>query len=651
MRMIHWSFSLAFSLFLVGILSTSAFAIDDYGLNPVQKGLGLDVSFTGNTESVGTNFVLELKDGNNTLHTYGPVATAGTAPGTGTFTIPAADITPGTLFSVELFLSDSADPTLPTGSSLSQTSVIVTDSHNTRMSHQPDANVDVNGSGQTNANETGFNNQNKSRDGQAVHGFYQNNTNSCASCHQTHTGADDNLLFKDGVYSTCSACHDGTTGAYNSFKPVDDKTPNSVAGTFDVMKDGHNGSLHVSDGTLRVSAAPGGNTTAADTNEQWGQEFNCASCHAPHGSGSNYENNLNLDPLGWGTVQYSTASNDAKNGKLFKNIPIYAVAEIPTNIDTPYILVKTAVTADDLSADTTKNNYFFKRVADSDSGFIVGTQVIMTYRWDGTKYIPDYSLWLREKGYPFKADTILYNDDWANLTLTEENHYNDSSKELTSSADIHVVWRDGFAWGSGVANIKSAQVSLGIDVETTDNIRSLFDNTYVVKDDNKNVISTKSYIPDSGTEMSKYCTSCHTDYLSSSRKNETGIYTIAHRHKTTDNLTCIRCHFAHGSEAQIMKDANDNTYFDLTAAGKVFDTTVPADATQAQKDTAATNAENALKYFEDINPSSALKRYTGMSICFACHGKGEQFMGNPNNIDATIGEKLKSGEPGTTRSN
>lgn len=87
-----------------------------------------------------------------------------------------------------------------------------------------------------------------------------------------------------------------------------------------------------------------------------------------------------------------------------------------------------------------------------------------------------------------------------------------------------------------------------------------------------------------------------------------------------------------------MKDANDNTYYDLTAAGKIFDASVSG------------NTDKAIHYLVDPNPSSALKRYTGMAVCYACHGKGEQFMGNPNNIpDATIGETLRAGEPGTPR--
>lgn len=643
MSKVKWGLSLIFAFILVGILSTAAFAIDPYGLQPVQQSdLSLKVLFTGNStdplDVQGRQFDLVLKDTDGSvLKDYG--VDAGTTPASldaadgkgiynGFFRIPAGDLTPGTIYSVELYHhDDSAHSSL-----LSKSSALVTDSHNTRMSHVPDVNVV--GSGLANSNQTGSNNLNKSRNGQNVHGFYQNNTNSCASCHQTHTGSDANLLFKDGVYSTCSACHDGTTGAYNAFAKVDDKTPNSIAGTFNVLIDGHNGSLHDADASLKISAAPGGNNSA--TTGPFSQNFDCASCHAPHGAGSNNENNLNIDPLGWGTVQYDSSTNDGKNGKLFKNIKIYT--SVPPTESDPYILVKTTTDSNQANVDA---NYFYKR-----AGVPAGTPMIQTYRWGYDSethqdaYVPDYSLWLQEKGFPYKADTALYNDDWSNLVLTDANHNNDQTKDITRNADVHVVWRDGFAWGPGVANVKSAQVSLGIDVETTDNIRSLFDSSYQVLDGNGHVDPTKSYIPDSGTEMSKYCTACHTDYLSNSRTDNTGAYSSAHRHKTVDNLTCVRCHFAHGTEAQIMKDANDNTYYDLTAPGKIFDATVPG------------NTDKAINYLVDPNASSALKRYTGMSSCYACHGKGEQFMGNPNNIqDATIGETLKAGEPGTDRTN
>lgn len=634
MSKIKLSFSLIIAIFLVGILSTAAFAKDPYGLKPVQKpNFVLNVPFNGNTADTAdydstaktynaVSFDVVLKDGSTVLDTQTATISTSTGKASVNFqggikdangNLPAgAKFEVGKSYMVYLYkTSDTGRITL-----LSKSTALVTDAHNSDMykagidvNGNPidSATVDVDGSGK-NANQTGFNNTRKQRTGQKVHGFYQNNTNSCASCHQTHTGSDDMLLFKDGVYSTCSACHDGTTGAYNSFAPVSEENAHSISGTFNVQTTNHNGSLHEADGSLKVAAAPGGNTDLSS--KQFGQEFDCASCHSPHGNGSASENNLNLDPLGWGSVAYSTATNDGKYGKLFTLTTIYTedAAKARTTMDTPYILVKHTVTADEIGTDTTKTNYFFKRQAVKDTNLTAGTDVIMTYRWNGSKkYVPDYSLWLREKGYPYKADTKLLKVVDVNGTPTD-----------TEVTNLTVVWKDGFAYGPGLAEVTKAKVSLGIDVETTDEIASLYDS----KD--------AAYIPQSGVEMSKYCASCHTDYLSATRIDNTGVYTQAHRHQTaTDELTCVRCHFGHGSEAQIMKDANDQTYYDLTKAGAKFDASVTG------------NAQKAIDYLLDPNPSSAIKRYTGMSVCYACHGQGEQFLGNPNNIDRPL-----SGKPG-----
>lgn len=133
----------------------------------------------------------------------------------------------------------------------------------------------------------------KNLNGQRTHGEYQNNTNSCASCHQTHTASGKKLLFQNGVYNTCTACHDGTLGFYNVFSL-------SNAGTFGGNPDPAvgNASVHMATGTMKVSAAPGGNRTSVDANT-WGKDFTCASCHAPHGSYS--DRLLNYNPNGVGT--------------------------------------------------------------------------------------------------------------------------------------------------------------------------------------------------------------------------------------------------------------------------------------------------------------------------------------------------------------
>lgn len=120
---------------------------------------------------------------------------------------------------------------------------------------------------------------------QRVHGEYQNDTNSCASCHQTHTAAGNQLLFKNGIYNTCSACHDGTLGFYNVFAtgkaPVDGDANAGTFGSADPINMG--ASVHLANGSVKVSAAPGGDRDSTDA-KSWGKVFTCASCHAPHGS-------------------------------------------------------------------------------------------------------------------------------------------------------------------------------------------------------------------------------------------------------------------------------------------------------------------------------------------------------------------------------
>lgn len=631
-------------------MSTVAFARDPYGLKPApQADLSLLVPFNGNSGDPAdykgndndattpdwnaVSFDVVLKDSTGAIvgtpTTY--QATISTSTGKASVTIPAGIMTPSAIYTVELYkTSDTGHVTR-----LSKSTAVVYDGHNADMykagvdangNPANSANVDVTGSGLVNANQTGYNNTRKQRSGQSLHGSYQNNTNSCATCHQTHTAKDgDFLLFKDGTYSTCSACHDGTTGAYNSFAPVSAEDTESVVGTFDVHGAGQNGSLHQADGSLQLTAAPGGSASSS----KFAQDFDCASCHNAHGSGSTGENNLNVDPMNWGRVPYSetvgqvfnyykghgmtaetvTAAklNDYKNGKLFLNVGIFD--SVPASKSTPYILVRSTV------ADPSTNTFYQR------AGVPAGSLVIQTYRWSASKYVPDYSLWLREMSYPFTANTVFFSTPTQSWDA-EGNPQN----SLNMDSGLKIVWRDAFAFGPSVANIQSANISLGIDVETTSNTEDLWSGA----------------VPDSGIEMSKYCGSCHVDYLSETRTVVTGSYTTAHRHANVsrDELTCVRCHYAHGSEAQIMHDSNDNTYYDLTAGILATDGT-----------TKVFSPTDALNYLVDTNPSSALKRYTGMSVCYACHGGGETFVGSPRNdkADTTTKQFLMSGQPGAER--
>lgn len=537
------------ALFLVGMLSTAAFAKDPFGLKAVQVGSDITVTFNGVTEDVGgtTVFVLFVKDETGVIQTKA-VTIDGSKKGSQVLT----GLKPGIAYDLEL--TRQIDPT----TIVSSANIMVTDSSNALLGVE-DVDQDTN---LTNANQTGFNVLSKRISGQKMHGAYQNNTNSCASCHQTHTGEDHYLLFRDGTYSTCAACHDGTMGAKGVFSEP------SNAGTFGGTHDG-NMSIHLSDGTVSVKAAPGGNASA--TSGKWTEEFSCASCHNPHGSESTKL--LLADPAGWIKTENAVTAGKTNGGMKFTDRQIYDKSALPTSNVSDYIIVR-QILGTQAQVDA---NVFFKREA-----VPVGSTVISTYRWDGKakKYVEDSSLWMRSDGGRPAVETQLKVGTAAQKATT----------------NFVIIYKDGFAYSkpgdTTVAAIDKATFLIGSSIEKVSNNYDYFDS------------ASPTYVKDSGVQMSKFCASCHTDYLSATYANETGVFTTAHRHQTdTDRLTCVRCHYAHGTDASIMKDSLDRGVAELTAVGGKF----------------AGDTSAALSYLKDPNPSSALKRYTGMAVCFGCH--------------------------------
>ncbi|MEH7247699.1 cytochrome c3 family protein [Neobacillus niacini] len=562
MSKIKLSFSLLLALILVGMLSNAAFAKSPFSFGATQNADNTyTVTFKAlSTDKAGTVFTVTLRDaGNSEVGTPQDFTTAVDADPQ-TFTYTTSALTVGARYTAELVYK--ANPTLVVASS----DLLVADSNNgiidtSKVDHSTNL---------INANETGFEGLSKKRSGQKMHGSYQNNTNSCASCHQTHTGEDHYLLFRDGTYSTCAACHDGTMGANGVFEAASAKS-----GTFGGSHAG-NMSVHLADGTVDVKAAPGGNHT--DTGA-WGAEFTCASCHNPHGSDS--ARLLKTDPAGWIKTENTITGADAVNkngntngGMKFSNKTIYASTAIPTTNVGDYILVKQTAVAQA----TIDGNVFYTKAA-----VPAGSDIISTYKWDykGKKYIADSSLWMRSDGGRPAVMTEL----------------KAAGVAKAPTAEFVIVWKDGFAYSkpldTTVASIDSATFLIGAAVDKVTNNYDYFDS------------AAPTYVKDSGVQMSKFCASCHTDYLSATYANaDTGVFTDAHRHQTdTDRLTCVRCHYAHGTDATIMKDSLDKGLTELTAVDGKF----------------AGNEAGALDYLKDPNPSSALKRYTGMAVCFGCH--------------------------------
>jgi len=430
---------------------------------------------------------------------------------------------------------------------------------------------------------------------QRTHGEYQNNTNSCASCHQTHTGASKSLLFKDGVYNTCTACHDGTLGFYNVFE-------HSNAGTFGGTTEG-NMSVHLADGTVQMKAAPGGNLSA--NSGSWVNEFNCASCHSPHGSYS--DRLLQYNPNGMGIATKAEGGIGLKGNTVYdfasKPAAVAGLAPIVvrgtgTELGITGLTTEKVIAVMELSYNSTTKVYSWKT---STTPWLYG----YVYGSPKNYYTRFFEIAEGTAGWDAKVDS--------NYSKVIDNHDDEDGIVELSYAKGYVVEVTAGALDAIVtANIARAYVvdldlveiarfgdAAGIPIYTS-NVNALTTGI-----DSKGVSMTGA-----GVKMSTYCAACHTDYLAKSG-TATGTWNQAFRHTTdSDSYTCVRCHYSHGTDVNVMMDAHGETVADLTAPGGTFEGDT----------TTATN------YMLDKNPSSALKRYTNMSVCWGCHtdSKAEQ---------------------------
>jgi predicted CXXCH cytochrome family protein len=414
----------------------------------------------------------------------------------------------------------------------------------------------------------------KNLQGHKTHTSYQNNTNSCASCHQTHTSKGDQLLFADGVYNTCTACHDGTLGFLNVFA---DGTTASLdgAGTFGGS---HGASMHMADDSLVISAAPGGNpvSTSKTKGTMWGESFNCASCHAPHGSYS--DRLLQYNPNGIGSMPASQGGNQ------LENVP---VVDTLTGQTAPVVLYRTV---------------------DAD-----GTVTVAQYNKSGTTYVKSTAPWLY--GYDNRTNEKLYWTRLENATVGISSF----NKNVYFSFDHAEVYSVNQAGADILKTATKGFIARPVVVEMAQEGHHTVQSAYWLgapiaqfggKTSQELVdlgykVDAAGKVTNVGVQMSKFCAACHTDYMqanSDGKKSHFGEETAAYRHSTnSDSYTCVRCHYSHGTDAEIMKDALGRTVADLTGTPE-FPT-----------------KDDAMNYMTDNNASSALKKFTNMSVCWACH--------------------------------
>ncbi|EEG77723.1 cytochrome c3 family protein [Dethiobacter alkaliphilus] len=397
--------------------------------------------------------------------------------------------------------------------------------------------------------------------GQAVHTRFATNTNSCASCHMTHTAQGANLLFRANNYATCAACHDGSgIPMLNVFRPSEAIIQLSgtdewdlggghhTSGTFGVNP-AMNGSVHLATGDVAIAAAPGGNRvghlkdgTEEDTGD-WSADFSCTSCHAPHGSYSFRllhwnTNNISMRTPDEGGFWFEGLVTDA-NGNLWLNDP--EVAPV----------------------------YGFEKVGDN---YMVTAPLVYTTSRGAVN-----SIYINgETG----RDIDLTAVDFGAATVTGEYE---------------------------AGTVVNAGLSLVVEGQDEDGYYK------------------------TGLEYNFYCAACHTDYerkLTAGAVIDgepagggagvlTGIYSDAHRHTTHrtaadqmtiqdtgGNMMCVSCHYVHGTDALIMKTADERVIGTMA---------LEAGEPGTEEFNAVVNAN------KDINTSSAIKRHTNMAVCWGCH--------------------------------
>ncbi len=476
--------------------------------------------------------------------------------------------------------------------------------------------------------------------GQLVHTDFQLNTNSCASCHMTHTAQARSLLFRNGVYSTCVACHDGTLGFLNVFAIPGESNPyggSQTAGTF-AANHARNASVHLATDTMKLAAAPGGNRANAAAGDNgagtWNADFNCASCHGPHGSYS--IRLLHYNPANIGMRPAILTGQEANSGGLWfqgaelkdsggGKLKAYIGTTVVPRQDTPWLY--------SYAAGATMWNGRQPRFA--------------TRIWYDGFYNPNVT-----HGGPmsqFNGAAILNRF----FSIKYGKGYAEQTPDQLA-AMIAFLENPGLTGplATGVTPIApgsfdpaNLRIDVGGVIVVTASTRNMVEiaaldpseDNLALPEYSRNFIKTNTYSGKYGTAGANglagaaqgnqyaynlYCAACHTDYLMGAASgqgatNGVGVYSKAYRHtinrgatvggsmevKGTGNaLLCVSCHYVHGVDSS----------FQQLADGTLVDEAEFRQGTQA-------GDPNTFMGANDVNHSSALKRYINMAVCWTCH--------------------------------
>ncbi|MDF2608181.1 MAG: doubled protein, partial [Bacillales bacterium] len=357
----------------------------------------------------------------------------------------------------------------------------------------------------------------------------------------------------------------------------------------------------------------------------WDKIFNCASCHSPHGSYS--DRLLHWNPNGMATTSYEVLGNsigeagllntpEATTETLLKQVPVETISA-PADLTTKAKKFKLFRADVDTHLDNITNaglKDFKNQVITADyfktSDYGTTPATITT---NVIKYIPDLTPWVDENlQYNIDASYAVgfFTTTDASATIDNTNVSNGKDGSTTVNYVKAFAYSSDGVW---INNVVAGHVGRAYVVKldkikvATHNVSGveLFvtNNGALVGEDleTNGSASTRYGLTSSagmGAAMSYFCISCHVDYLSDGESNG-GVYESSYRHKTDfDRTSCVRCHYAHGTDQKVMRDAAERNYKQLEKLGE---------------------EANLI----DVNDSSAIKRYVNMSSCWGCHSSME----------------------------
>lgn len=108
--------------------------------------------------------------------------------------------------------------------------------------------------------------------------------------------------------------------------------------------------------------------------------------------------------------------------------------------------------------------------------------------------------------------------------------------------------------------------------------------------------------------FSEFCGACHDDYLKNREHGPKadGVHYTHTTNSTKSGRSCTACHYSHGTDITLLKDTAGKTIADLSKS--------VAEGGKGWTDT------QARAYMKDVSKDgSALKRFTNMAVCWACH--------------------------------